>query len=60
MSSLQIIATLESITSLQSQVIDAMATRLAELGDTITGKDELAEADRMYRDAFGDENMLGL
>ena len=28
-------------------------TRLAELGDTVTGRDEIAQADKAYRDAIG-------
>lgn len=28
-------------------------TRLAELGDTVTGRDEIAEADEAYRRAIG-------
>ena len=34
-------------------VIKIMATRLAELGDTVTGRDEIAQADKAYRDAIG-------
>lgn len=33
--------------------IKVLATRLAELGDTETGKDEIAEADKAYRKAIG-------
>lgn len=36
MSHLQIIAELETVTEMQARVIKIMATRLAELGDTVT------------------------
>lgn len=39
MSHLQIIAELETVTEMQARVIKIMATRLAELGDTVTGRD---------------------
>jgi hypothetical protein len=35
------------------QIIAELATRLAELGDTVTGRDEIAEADEAYRRAIG-------
>ena len=38
---------------MQARVIKIMATRLAELGDTVTGRDEIAQADKAYRDAIG-------
>lgn len=53
MSHLQIIAELETVTEMQARVIKIMATRLAELGDTVTGRDEIAQADKAYRDAIG-------
>ena len=53
MSHLQIIAELETVTEMQGRVIKIMATRLAELGDTVTGRDEIAQADNAYRDAIG-------
>lgn len=34
-------------------MIRALATRLAELGDAETGRDEIAEADAAYRRAIG-------
>ena len=49
----QIIAELETVTEMQARVIKIMATRLAELGDTVTGRDEIAQADKAYRDAIG-------
>lgn len=52
-SHLQIIADLEGVTEIQARAIKALATRLAELGDTVTGKDEIAEADEAYRRAIG-------
>lgn len=53
MSHLQIIAELEAVTEIQARVIKTLATRLAELGDTETGRDEIAEADKAYRRAVG-------
>ena len=53
MSHLQIIAELETVTEMQARVIKIMATRLAELGDTVTGRDEIAQADKAYHDAIG-------
>ncbi len=52
-SNLQIIADLEGVAELQARAIKVLATRLAELGDTETGKDEIAEADKAYRKAIG-------
>ena len=52
-SHLQIIADLEGVTELQARAIRILATRLAELGDTETGRDEIAEADKAYRKAVG-------
>jgi hypothetical protein len=52
-SNLQIIAQLEHVTEIQAKAVRVLATRLAELGDTETGRDEIAEADRAYRDAIG-------
>lgn len=49
----RIIAELETVTEMQARVIKIMATRLAELGDTVTGRDEIAQADKAYRDAIG-------
>ena len=53
MSHLQIIAELEAVTETQARVIKTLAARLAELGDTVTGRDEIAQADRAYREAIG-------
>lgn len=50
---LQIITELETVCETQARVIRALATRLAELGDTETGRDEIAEADAAYRRAIG-------
>ena len=53
-SHLQIISELEAVTETQARVISALATRLAELGDVETGRDEIAEADKAYRALLGD------
>lgn len=37
----------------QARTVRVLATRLAELGDTVTGRDEIAEADEAYRRAIG-------
>ena len=52
-SHLQIIAELEAIVEMQARTVRVLATRLAELGDTVTGRDEIAEADEAYRRAIG-------
>lgn len=57
MSNLQIIETLEELTEQQANVIRSLARRLAELGDTETGKDEIAEADRLYRAVIGGDEL---
>ena len=49
MSHLLIIDHLEQVAETQQKAILALATRLAELGDTETGKDEIAEADKLFR-----------
>lgn len=56
MSHLQIIQELESVTEIQAKAIKVLATRLAELGDTETGRDEIAEADKAYRKAVGGDD----
>nr|DAY58808.1 MAG TPA: hypothetical protein [Caudoviricetes sp.] len=38
---------------MQARTVRVLATRLAELGDTVTGRDEIAEADEAYRRATG-------
>ena len=53
MSHLQIIAELEAMMETQARIISTLATRLAELGDTETGRDEIAEADKAYRALIG-------
>lgn len=53
MSNLQIIAALEELTEVQARVIKSLACRLAELGDLETGRDEIAEADRKFREVIG-------
>lgn len=53
MSHLQIIANLELVTELQAKAIKALATRLAELGDTETGRDEIAAADEAFKRYVG-------
>lgn len=52
-SHLQIISELELVAETQARAIRALATRLAELGDTVTGRDEIAEADAAFRKAIG-------
>ena len=52
-SHLQIIAELETLVEMQARTGRVLATRLAELGDTGTGRDESAEADEAYRRAIG-------
>ena len=52
-SHLQIIAELEALVEMQARIVRVRATRLAELGDTVTGRDEIAEADEAYRRAIG-------
>lgn len=54
-SHLQIIAELEALVEMQARTVRVLATRLAELGDTVTGRDEIAEADEAYRGAIGGE-----
>lgn len=41
-SHLQIIAELEALVEMQARTVRVLATRLAELGDTVTGRDEIA------------------
>lgn len=53
MSHLQIIAELEAVAETQARVIRVLATRLAELGDVETGRDEIAEADKAYQKTIG-------
>lgn len=52
-SHLQIIAELEALVEMQARTVRVLATRLAELGDTVTGRDEIAEADEAYCRAIG-------
>ncbi len=52
-SHLQIIAELEALVEMQARTVRVLATRLAELGDTVTGRDEIAEADEAYRRSIG-------
>ena len=52
-SHLQIIAELEALVEMQARTVRVLATRIAELGDTVTGRDEIAEADEAYRRAIG-------
>ncbi len=53
MSHLQIIANLEQVTEIQAKAIKALSLRLAELGDTVTGRDEIAAADEIYKRVVG-------
>lgn len=57
-SHLKIIEELEGVAETQARAIKVLATRLAELGDTETGRDEIAEADKVYRRALGDDGMI--
>ena len=52
-------ASLWSVAEIQAKAIRVLATRLAELGDTETGRDEIAEADKAYREAIGGTDWLG-
>lgn len=53
MSHLQIIEALENVTELQAKAIKVLAERLQELGDTETGRDEIAIADAAYQKTVG-------
>ena len=55
-SHLQIIAELEALVEMQARTVRVLAIRLAELGDTVTGRDEIAEADEAYRRAIGGDD----
>ena len=55
MSHLQIIGDLENVVEIQARAIKILATRLAELGDVVTGRDEIAEEDAAYRRTIGDD-----
>ena len=52
MTSLMIIHDLCDLTEVQNKIIDVLCTRLKELGDTETMKDELLEADDRYRELY--------
>ena len=52
-SHLQIIENLELVTELQAKAIKVLAARLAELGDTETGRDEIAAADAAFQRFVG-------
>ena len=52
---MEIISDLELVTELQAKAIKALAARLAELGDTTTGRDEIAAADEAYQRVIGEE-----
>lgn len=56
-SHLQVIMELESTVEVQARAIKVLATRLAELGDTETGRDEIARADELYRKAIGGDEL---
>lgn len=55
MSHLRIIEELENVVEIQARAVKVLATRLAELGDVETGRDEIAEADAAYRRTIGDD-----
>ncbi len=57
-SHLKIIEELEAVTEIQARAIKILAARLAELGDTETGRDEIAEADAAYRKAIGGDELI--
>ena len=59
-SHLQIIAELEVLVEMQARTVRVLATRLAELGDTVTGRDEIAEADEAYRKGHRRGRMAGV
>lgn len=42
-----------ALVEMQARTVRVLAIRLAELGDTVTGRDEIAEADEAYRRAIG-------
>lgn len=54
-SHLKIIQDLENVAELQAKAIKALSMRLAELGDTETGRDEIAAADEIYKRVIGIE-----
>ena len=54
-SHLQIIENLELVTELQAKAIKVLAARLAELGDTETGRDEIEAADTAFQRFVGAE-----
>lgn len=54
-SHLKIIQDLENVAELQAKAIKALSMRLAELGDTETGRDEIAAADEIYKRVIGTE-----
>lgn len=56
MSKATIIGDLEAVVETQARAIRALAGRLAELGDTQTGRDEIEEADKAYDRMIGAEN----
>lgn len=57
-SHLKIIEELEAVTEIQARAIKILAARLAELGDTETGRDEIAAADEAYREAVGGDEWM--
>lgn len=57
-SHLKIIEELEAVTEIQARAIKILAARLAELGDTETGRDEIAAADEAYREAVGGDGWM--
>lgn len=53
MSHLQIIAALEELVERQAQIIRALSARLAQLGASDTGRDEIEAADELFRRLIG-------
>lgn len=45
------------MTEIQARAIKVLSMRLAELGDTETGRDEIAEADKAYRAVVGGDEL---
>lgn len=45
------------MTEIQARAIKVLSMRLAELGDTETGRDEIAEADKAYRTVVGGDEL---
>lgn len=53
-SHLKIIEDLETLNETQAHIIKALSTRLAELGEVDTFRDEIKKADDLYKEVMGD------